>query len=106
MVHFGGYKVGQTLRQKVKIVNKSGSSQRMHLLMPDTGAFSAKVVKRGIVAPGMSEVVTISFVPEEWKYYYDSIRIHCDAGNLVVPIHAYPTVNEVKFPRILGTYLL
>ena len=102
VVHFGGYKVGEMLKQKVQIVNKSGVSQRVHMLMPSSSQFSAKVVKRGIVAPGMSEVVVLSFRAEEWKYYYDSIRIHSDAGNLLVPIHAYPTINEVKFPRIIG----
>ena len=55
----------------------------------------------------MSEEIYIHFTPTEYKYHYDCIRIHTQAQNLLIPIHAFPTMTSKKpvFPtRIdLGT---
>merc|ERR1719327_1946096 len=42
-------------------------------------------------------------MPHEWRYYYDTVKIHCGelGENLVVPIHAYPSANDIVLPRIL-----
>lgn len=34
--------------------------------------------KRGTLAPGMSEEITVEFTPQQWRYYYDCVRIHCE----------------------------
>ena len=43
------------------------------------------------------------FNPEEYKYYYDTIKIHTENDNLVVPVHAYPVVPNLReiFPRLI-----
>ena len=50
------------------------------------------------MAPGMSESLTVEFCPTEHRYYYDCIRVHSEEANLLIPLHAYPVMNEVKFP--------
>ena len=42
----------------------------------------------------MSEVLVIQFTPPEWRYYYDCLRILTPAGNINIPIHAYPVMNS------------
>ena len=63
-----------------------------------TREFKVRVVKRGVLAPGMAETLAIDFEPTECRYHYDCIRIYTEADNLLVPIHGYPVVNDVRFP--------
>jgi hypothetical protein len=50
----------------------------------------------------MSQKVTIRFCAREYKYHYDCLRIHGDTENLLIPIHAYPVINKVDFPKQLS----
>jgi len=62
-----------------------------------------KFDKKGLLAPGMSEDITVTFTPHEWRYFYDTVKIFCGdlAENLVVPIHAYPSANDLTLPKII-----
>ena len=99
--------VGDCLRQQVgavhtqylKILNISGTAKRLHIVNPTTAEFKVRVEKCGVLAPGMVETLAVDFEPSEWKYHYDCIRIYTEADNLLVPIHAYPVMNEVNVPR-------
>jgi len=98
VIHFGGYQVGQVHTQKVRVVNVSRESQRVHIMNPTTAHFKARMNKKGNIAPGMSEDIYIDFVPSAWQYYYDCLRLHTASENLLVPVHAYPVMNDVVFP--------
>lgn len=98
VLHFGGYQVNQVHTQKVRVVNISREAQRVHIMNPTTASFKARNNKKGLIAPGMSEDIYIDFVPSAWQYYYDCIRLHTASENLLIPIHAYPVMNDVIFP--------
>ena len=55
-----------------------------------------------MVAPGMAEIIHVDFVATEWRYHYDAIRVFSDGdAPLLVPMHAYPVMNEVALPSKL-----
>lgn len=43
--------------------------------------------------------VTIEFRAAEWKYYYGCLRVHGQGCKLIIPLHAYPVLNEITLPK-------
>ncbi|KAL3159192.1 hypothetical protein ABBQ32_011175 [Trebouxia sp. C0010 RCD-2024] len=100
VVHFGGFTLGMVHEQRIRLCNTSSSSAGMHIVLPTTTYFKASCEKKkGLLAPGMEDVITVQFCPTEWRYYYDCVRIHTQGTNVLIPIHAYPMMNQTKFPR-------
>jgi hypothetical protein len=52
-----------------------------------------------MVPTGVSEDIYVQFTPaieQGEKYYYDSIRIHCEGDKILIPIHAVPVINSKR----------
>jgi hypothetical protein len=105
-VHFSGFVLGHRHQKVVKIVNVSHLTKRIHVMPCQTPYFTVHFDKKGKIAPGMSEELVVEFVPHEWRYYYDCIRIHLEDQNLLVPIHGYPTVAPRQGATIDGSSLV
>nr|XP_002733102.1 PREDICTED: primary ciliary dyskinesia protein 1-like [Saccoglossus kowalevskii] len=102
VVHFGGYDLANLHKQTLRIANISGECLQMHIIPPTSAYFRVKYKKQERLVPGLTMDIIVEFVPDEWRYYYDCIRIHCkDDENLLIPIHAYPVMNTADFPEIV-----
>ncbi|OQR91684.1 hypothetical protein THRCLA_08912 [Thraustotheca clavata] len=101
VVHFGGFTLNQAHVQRVQILNRSTSTTRLHLLVPTESPFHVHFERKGNIYAGLSEELTITFTPTEYKYYYDCIKVHSPDGNFIIPLHGYPVVNKAEFPSTI-----
>ncbi|XP_041366512.1 cilia- and flagella-associated protein 221-like [Gigantopelta aegis] len=99
VIHFDGFEENQKNVRSLTIVNASPQVTRMHIIPPQTKYFDIKYTKSKRMVPGLTLDCQIEFTPDEWRYYYDCIRINCPGEeNLVIPIHAYPVMDTGGFP--------
>jgi len=58
-----------------------------------------------MVPSGIADDIYVQFTPnDEYKYFYDCIRIHCEGDKILIPIHAFPVINtqvDEIFPKII-----
>ncbi|KAF6259574.1 hypothetical protein COO60DRAFT_995334 [Scenedesmus sp. NREL 46B-D3] len=103
VVHFGGFQPGATLTQVVRLCNISSSATRVHVVPPDSETFKVTHQRMpGSIAPGLAEQLVIEFTGRQLRYHYDCIRVQTEGGGLLIPLHAYPVMNEVQLPKRLG----
>ena len=96
-VHFAGFTVGETLVKTLvgncnvhfflsiirsrcffqRLTNVSAKVQRWHVIPPKTTNFKVSFQKPERCVPGLFMDMKVIFTPDEWRYYTDNIRIHC-----------------------------
>lgn len=103
VLHFGGFELDEKSTLSLSIVNVSTEVIRMHIIPPQTKYFYIRYQKSERLVPGLTLECTIEFMPDEWRYYYDCIRINClGEENLIIPIHAYPVMTTKDFPQLFN----
>lgn len=106
VIKFAGFETNKTHTIKLRILNNSPAPQRLHILPPQTSYFKIRYNKKGMLPTGVAEDIYVQFTPapDQYTYYYDSVRIHCEGDKLLVPIHAFPVINSKQpelFPSVI-----
>ena len=91
-----GYEVNQKTSAVVNITNVSSQLQRINIFSDYKKEFEYIMNKKGSLAPGMSQQVTVVFTPRKYKMYESLIRLESEKGEIVVPIKAFPKLNKNK----------
>ncbi|KAJ8003525.1 hypothetical protein DPEC_G00149260 [Dallia pectoralis] len=98
-VHFSGFKLGESFETSLRLINKSSEVINIHIIPTQTKHFQTKYLKKHRLVPGLSYTVKVRFCPDDWRYFYDCIRVHCKGEeNLLVPVHAYPIIDDLHLP--------
>lgn len=57
----------------------------MHSSVPQATCDS----QRGLLPPGLEELITIEFCPQQYRYYYDTVRVHSEVRGPCTHLHAW-----------------
>ena len=109
-IKYAGYELDKSYTATVRIINRAPIPQRMTIIPPESSAFAIKTNKKGSIAAGMSETITVLFRSNEFTYFLclrsyqtDVICIRTETENFVIPLYAYPTLPDLRsiFPKMI-----
>lgn len=98
-VHFSGFELRKKYCNFFKLINISTEVMNIHIIPTQTKHFQTTYTKKYRLVPGLAYTVKVQFCPDEWRYFYDCIRVHCKGEeNLLIPVHAYPVIDDLHIP--------
>ncbi|KAM9836022.1 cilia- and flagella-associated protein 221 [Aulostomus maculatus] len=98
-LHFSGFELGKDYLKSLKLINISAEVMDIHIIPTQTKYFQTTYTKKYRLIPGLAYTVKIQFCADEWRYYYDCLRVHCKGEeNLLIPVHAYPVIDDLHIP--------
>jgi hypothetical protein len=102
-LHIAGFQVGIEQVVRLRVRNVSPVTQRLTAqpISPseDDGAcFRVEAAPSGRLAPGLEHSLLVRFTAVEARYHYAALRVAGDAGELLIPLHAYPVPSALSFP--------
>lgn len=102
VVHFRGFEINKPQKKSFYITNISTQSHRLNVLHPPPKSpFSISFPRKlGKMAPGLTQEVKVHITPKEYKYYSENIKVFTNL-NFIIPLHAYPAVSLVHFPKVI-----
>ncbi|KAM4710736.1 cilia- and flagella-associated protein 221 isoform 1-T2 [Anableps anableps] len=102
-LHFSSFELGKRYTKTLKLINISSEAINIHIISTQTKYFQTTYTKKFRLLPGLTYTLNVSFCPEEWRYFYDCIRVHCKGEeNLLIPVHAYPAIDDLHIPPHIG----
>ncbi|CAG5932512.1 unnamed protein product [Menidia menidia] len=98
-LHFSGFELGKDYVKILKLINISSDAMNIHVIATQTKYFQTSYSKKHRLIPGLAYTLKVRFCPDEWRYFYDYIRVHCQGEeNLLIPVHAYPVIDDLHIP--------
>ncbi|KAF5902307.1 cilia- and flagella-associated protein, partial [Clarias magur] len=104
-LHFSGFEVGKDYKKVVRLINISSEVIHIHIFPTQTKYFQTEYTQKSRLVPGLALTLTVHFRPDEWRYFFDSVRIHCKGEEtLQIPIHAYPVIDDLNIPPYINLF--
>ncbi|KAF3857142.1 hypothetical protein F7725_009001 [Dissostichus mawsoni] len=98
-LHFSGFELGKDYVKILKLINISSEVMNIHVIPTQTKHFQTTYTKKYRLIPGLAYTLKVRLCPDEWRYFYDCIRVHCKGEeNLLIPVHAYPVIDDLRIP--------
>ncbi|XP_049919028.1 cilia- and flagella-associated protein 221 isoform X2 [Epinephelus moara] len=98
-LHFSGFELGKDYTKILKLINISSEVMNIDIIPTQTKHFQTAYIKKYRLIPGLAYTVKVRFCPDEWRYFYDCVRVHCKGEeNLLIPVHAYPVIDDLHIP--------
>ncbi|XP_051283316.1 cilia- and flagella-associated protein 221 [Dicentrarchus labrax] len=99
VLHFSGFELGKDYIKILKLINISSEVMNIHIIPTQTKHFQTSYTKKYRLIPGLAYTLKVRFYPDEWRYFYDCVRVHCKGEeNLLIPVHAYPVIDDLHIP--------
>ncbi|XP_035854667.1 cilia- and flagella-associated protein 221 isoform X2 [Sander lucioperca] len=99
VLHFSGFELGKDYVKILKLINISSEVINIHIIPTQTKHFQTTFTKKYRLIPGLAYTLNVRLCPNEWRYFYDCIRVHCKGEeNLLIPVHAYPVIDDLQIP--------
>ncbi|KAG8004627.1 hypothetical protein GBF38_008963 [Nibea albiflora] len=98
-LHFNGFELEKDYIKILKLINISSEVMNIHIIPTQTKHFQTSYTKKYRLIPGLAYTLKVRFCPDEWRYFYDCVRVHCQGEeNLLIPVHAYPVIDDLHIP--------
>ncbi|XP_028318739.1 cilia- and flagella-associated protein 221 isoform X2 [Gouania willdenowi] len=98
-LHFSGFELGKEYFKLLKLINISSEVINIHIIPTQTKHFQTTYTKKYRLIPGLAYTLKVAFRPDEWRYFYDCVRVHCRGEeNLLIPLHGYPVIDDLCIP--------
>ncbi|TNN56071.1 Cilia- and flagella-associated protein 221 [Liparis tanakae] len=98
-LHFSGFELRKDYIKYLKLINISSEVVNIHIIPTQTEHFQTTYTKKYRLIPGLAYTLKVRLCPDEWRYFYDCIRVHCKGEeNLLIPVHAYPVIDDLHIP--------
>ncbi|XP_070814018.1 cilia- and flagella-associated protein 221 [Chaetodon trifascialis] len=99
VLHFSGFELEKDYVKILKLINISSEVMNIHIIPTQTRHFQTSYTKKYRLIPGLAYTLKVRFCPDEWRYFYDCVRVHCKGEeNLLIPVHAYPVIDDLQIP--------
>ncbi|XP_075951224.1 cilia- and flagella-associated protein 221 [Anarhichas minor] len=99
VLHFSGFELGKDSTKILRLINISSEVVNIHIIPTQTKHFQTTYTKKYRLIPGLAYTLKVRLCPDEWRYFYDCIRVHCKGEeNLLIPVHAYPVIDDLHIP--------
>ncbi|TKS66233.1 Cilia- and flagella-associated protein 221 [Collichthys lucidus] len=98
-LYFSGFELEKDYIRILKLINVSSEVMNIHIIPTQTKHFQTSYTKKYRLIPGLAYTLKVKFCPDEWRYFYDCVRVHCQGEeNLLIPVHAYPVTDDLHIP--------